>query len=120
MNDATYPWFILVPRMRHVEELYQLNESDQLQVLRESSLLSRLLKEVLGADKMNVAALGNVVRQLHIHHVVRYVGDQAWPAPVWGRHAARHYEPSGVESLLEKLKPAIGKEASFEWLYPLL
>lgn len=119
MNDVAYPWFILVPRMKNVEELYQLNESDQQQVLRESSFLSRQLKEVFGADKMNVAALGNVVRQLHIHHVVRYVGDQAWPAPVWGRHPARSYEPFGVESLLGQLKPALSREASFGWLYPL-
>ena len=78
MNDSTFPWFILVPRVSDIEEAYQLNDEQQLQLMHESSFLSRKLQALFSADKMNVAALGNVVRQLHVHHVVRYVGDAAW------------------------------------------
>lgn len=85
MNDAQYPWFILVPRREDVTEIFQLSVADRAQLMEESCLLAEMLKDAFGADKMNVAALGNVVRQLHLHHVVRYRNDAAWPAPVWGK-----------------------------------
>ncbi len=91
MNDAQYPWFILVPRRESVREIYELDETDQQQLLRESSRLSRALMRAFKGDKLNVAALGNVVPQLHVHHIVRCRNDPAWPAPVWGRHSARPY-----------------------------
>ena len=81
MNDANYPWFILVPEREGVTEIYQLSHEHQQQLLRESSRFARGLAEDFGADKMNIAALGNVVPQLHIHHIVRYRNDPAWPAP---------------------------------------
>ncbi len=85
MNDASYPWFILVPRRPEVSEIFHLSAEDQAQLIHESSVLSMNLNDTFAADKMNVANLGNVVRQLHLHHVVRYTDDPAWPGPVWGK-----------------------------------
>ena len=86
MNDAQYPWFILVPRREGAREIYLLEERDQQQLLRESSQLSRAAMDAFKGEKLNVAALGNVVPQLHLHHIVRYASDPAWPGPVFGRH----------------------------------
>lgn len=91
MNDANYPWFILVPRRPGLREIYELEHRDQQQLLVESSQLSRLLNKIFQADKLNIAALGNMVPQLHIHHIVRYQTDQAWPNPVWGMFPAQPY-----------------------------
>lgn len=87
MNDMQFPWLILVPRVPGITELYELSQADQEQFLRESSWLSSQLARVFRADKMNVAALGNMVPQLHFHHLVRYQNDVAWPKPVWGTPA---------------------------------
>ncbi|MCW8918511.1 MAG: HIT family protein [Gammaproteobacteria bacterium] len=84
LNDARYPWFILVPRRQAITEIYQLDDEDQLQLLRESSQLGRFLMESFNGDKLNIGAIGNLVPQLHLHHVVRYRGDEVWPRPVWG------------------------------------
>jgi diadenosine tetraphosphate (Ap4A) HIT family hydrolase len=91
MNDASYPWFILVPRQPKIREIFELSERDQQQLLRESSQLSQVLNQLFQADKINVAALGNMVPQLHIHHIVRYQTDPAWPNPVWGFGPAQPY-----------------------------
>lgn len=104
MNDSNYPWFILVPQRQGVSEIYQLSVADQQQLLRESSHLAKILAEVFAADKLNVAALGNVVPQLHVHHVVRYHGDAAWPAPVWGKVPMQPYTDAGVALVLERLR----------------
>ncbi|MBT0587304.1 HIT family protein [Alteromonas sp. SM 2104] len=87
MNDATYPWFILVPRVPNATELVDLDEQQQHRLWHESNQLSRFLQQDWSMDKLNIAVLGNVVKQLHIHHVVRHTGDPAWPKPVWG-HAS--------------------------------
>ena len=91
MNDANYPWFILVPRRTEVREIFELEHQDQKQLLEESSHLSQVLSKIFQADKLNVAALGNIVPQLHIHHIVRYQTDQAWPNPIWGAFPAQPY-----------------------------
>ncbi len=91
MRDANYPWCVLVPMRENISEIYELNKTDQQQLCIESSTLSAFLSKTFNADKMNVAALGNVVAQLHIHHVVRYKNDPAWPAPVWGACPAKKY-----------------------------
>lgn len=96
MNDAQYPWWILVPRRVGVREIYELNDADQSQLLRESVLFGRALMQAYSGEKLNIAALGNVVPQLHIHHIVRFRDDPAWPAPVWGRAPAQPY-PKGVQ-----------------------
>ena len=107
MRDANYPWFILVPDREGISEIYQLSEADQVQLLRESSRLASVLAERFQADKLNIAALGNVVPQLHIHHVVRYRDDAAWPAPVWGRVPARPYTPEGSAAVIEILRQGL-------------
>ncbi|MCL6270221.1 HIT domain-containing protein [Sansalvadorimonas sp. 2012CJ34-2] len=103
MNDVSYPWFILVPRVAGVEEIYQLTSEEQQLLMKESSYVTEKLKDVFAADKMNVAALGNIVRQLHVHHVVRRVDDQAWPAPVWGYKSAVPYTEEQVEDIRQRL-----------------
>ncbi len=107
MNDANYPWFILVPQRAGLREIYQLEQADQQQLLRESTLLSRALMSAFGGDKLNLAALGNMVPQLHLHHIVRYAGDAAWPAPVWGRHPPRPYAAEELQQRRRVLRPAL-------------
>lgn len=85
MNDSTYPWFILVPRVNHIREIIDLSEEDQQQLWHESAFLSEWLTAEYDPHKLNVAALGNVVAQLHMHHVARFEDDAAWPAPIWGQ-----------------------------------
>ncbi|MDO7667118.1 MAG: HIT domain-containing protein, partial [Pseudomonadota bacterium] len=82
MNDARYPWVILVPKITGLTEIFQLDDAGQQQLMVESNFVAKKLKQVIQADKMNVAALGNVVSQLHIHHVARFTQDDSWPAPV--------------------------------------
>jgi diadenosine tetraphosphate (Ap4A) HIT family hydrolase len=106
-NDSAYPWFILVPKIDNITDIYQLNWQEQQQLLNESSLLSELLMQVFSGDKMNVAALGNVVEQLHVHHVVRYRKDASWPKPIWGQQALTPYSESEFASLKEKLLPQL-------------
>ncbi|MGD8378180.1 MAG: HIT domain-containing protein [Gammaproteobacteria bacterium] len=103
MNDANYPWFILVPRRPGVTEIHELSEPDRQQLMRESSLLSAFLARAWSADKMNVAALGNQVAQLHVHHIVRFHGDPAWPAPVWGRVPPKPYDAPGLARVTGRL-----------------
>lgn len=117
MNDAKYPWFILVPRRRGVREIYDLADADQAGLLRESVALSRALMDAFRGDKLNVAALGNLVPQLHVHHVVRFTGDQAWPAPVWGRHPPTPYEDQVRRQRVARLLPLLAA-ADFKPLTP--
>lgn len=107
MNDAHYPWTILVPRRPEVREIYALSEADQQQLLRESSRLGETLMRLHGGDKLNIGALGNMVPQLHVHHIVRRVGDAAWPAPVWGRVPALPYTDEALSAALERLRAAL-------------
>lgn len=111
MNDANYPWLILVPERPGVREIYELDAGDQQALLQESSQLGRALMELFCGDKLNIAALGNVVPQLHVHHVVRHHRDPAWPAPVWGRVPARPYEPAEGEARLTQVRAALGLSA---------
>lgn len=113
MNDANYPWFILVPERQAVREIYQLNESDQLQLQRESSYLAQQLATEFNADKMNIAALGNITPQLHIHHIVRYHSDAAWPKPVWGQHPVTPYTATQRAHLVTRLRRCLTRELVF-------
>ena len=99
MNDSQYPWFILVPRKAGLKESIDLDDAEQLLLMKESAKLSQLLKEVFNPDKLNVAALGNMVPQLHIHHIARFKSDAAWPAPVWGKFPSIPYTNEQVEQL---------------------
>jgi diadenosine tetraphosphate (Ap4A) HIT family hydrolase len=113
MNDAQYPWFILVPRREDVSELFQLDEADQRLLWRETTCLAEVLKDSFAADKMNVATLGNMVSQLHMHVIVRRRSDVAWPAPVWGRHAPLAYTAQQVEQVRERLRLVLTDDFSF-------
>ena len=106
VKDANYPWFILVPDRDDIQEIYQLSERDQNQLLIESSELSRKLMQIFDGDKFNIAALGNQVPQLHLHHIVRYKTDPAWPGPVWGKVPARAYSERQLDDIILKLKQA--------------
>ena len=105
-NDSNYPWFILVPRREGISELFQLDDDDQKLMWSETTTLARVLKELFGAHKMNVATLGNVVSQMHMHVIVRYRTDAAWPAPVWGKLPAKPYIEAQVSDIRSKLKEA--------------
>ncbi len=83
-----YPWFILVPRLPNAKEIFQLSYQHQHQLLDESTRLSRWMEKEFKGDKLNIAAIGNIVSQLHLHHISRYKNDKAWPAPVWGAFPA--------------------------------
>lgn len=107
MKDANYPWFILLPDRAGVTEIHQLAADDQLQLMRESTLLSGALVAAFRPDKLNIAALGNVVPQLHLHHIVRYRTDPAWPAPVWGRVPARTYDEAAQNEVIGKTLSAL-------------
>jgi diadenosine tetraphosphate (Ap4A) HIT family hydrolase len=96
MNDANFPWLILVPRRAGVGEIFDLG-AEQAILLDEVSLVSRTLKDVTQCDKLNVAAIGNVVPQLHVHIVARRKDDVLWPKPVWGAAPPRAYDPAALE-----------------------
>lgn len=113
-NDSNYPWFILVPRRAEISELFQLNTADQLQLWQEATALSQILKDAFNADKLNVAALGNIVSQLHMHIIVRYREDAAWPAPVWGKHPARPYTPEQLSAIRDRLQLLLTDNFHFE------
>lgn len=103
MNDANYPWFILVPRRVGVREIFELELCDQHQLVKESSQLSQVISRIFKADKLNIAALGNMVSQLHVHHIVRYETDQAWPNPVWGRFPTQPYKKRVLQEICASL-----------------
>lgn len=107
MNDSTWPWVLLVPMRIGIREIYELTEDDQQTLMRESSVLGKGLMSVFGGDKLNIGALGNQVPQLHLHHIVRFEGDAAWPGPVWGRQAPVPYTEVAQRECLQKLQPVI-------------
>ena len=104
MNDANYPWLILVPQRPGLREIFELNTDEQIQLIHESSRVAQLMHAHFKADKMNIAALGNMVPQLHIHHIARYKTDLAWPAPVFGAHPARPYPKDRLEQRRNELQ----------------
>jgi diadenosine tetraphosphate (Ap4A) HIT family hydrolase len=109
MNDANYPWLLLVPRRPNVSEVFDLDEVEQGQLVSEITLLARVLKDVTACDKLNIATIGNVVPQLHVHIIARRRDDAAWPRPVWGTVPARPYEPAERGRLIA----AIQQEVAF-------
>lgn len=103
MNDANYPWFILVPQRAGVREVFELQDLDQVQLVKESSYFAKQLTSSYQPDKINIAALGNIVPQLHLHHLVRFRSDAAWPDPVWGKVAKRPYNTRDLEAVRERV-----------------
>lgn len=110
MNDSQYPWFILVPEIADISELYQLNNAQRDIFMAESCYLAENLAVLFHADKMNIANIGNMVEQLHIHHIVRYQTDSAWPAPVWGKFAAVPYTNEQIMERTSQLKTQLAEK----------
>jgi diadenosine tetraphosphate (Ap4A) HIT family hydrolase len=104
MRDGNYPWLILVPRVAGAVEILDLDAADRARLWEEIERVAAALKAETGADKLNVAALGNVVSQLHVHVIARFHGDAAWPAPVWGRVPAIPLDEAATAALLAGLK----------------
>jgi len=110
INDAQFPWFILVPQRNNITEIYQLVEEDRQQLMTESCLLSETLHDAFSASKLNVAALGNQVPQLHVHHIVRYKTDLCWPGPIWGKFEAIPYTKEKLAEILQKVQSLLSDD----------
>jgi diadenosine tetraphosphate (Ap4A) HIT family hydrolase len=108
MNDANFPWLILVPRREGARELFDFLGADQAALANEIALVSRALKDETRCDKLNVAAIGNVVPQLHIHIVARSKDDALWPKPVWGAAPPCAYEPGALDRFVTAIGERVG------------
>ncbi|MGZ8329812.1 MAG: HIT family protein [Rhodoplanes sp.] len=106
IKDANYPWVLLVPR-RDAVEIIDLDEVEQAQLMTEIARVARALKTVTACDKLNIAALGNVVSHLHVHIIARRTTDVAWPKPVWGPAPAIDHDPQEVEAFIRALRRRI-------------
>jgi diadenosine tetraphosphate (Ap4A) HIT family hydrolase len=107
-NDSNYPWLLLVPRRPNASEIIDLAPVDQRQLMSEIALVSAALKALTACDKLNVAAIGNMVPQLHVHVVARRYDDPAWPKPVWGALPARAWDPAERKRFLAAVRGKIG------------
>ncbi len=99
INNAAYPWFVLVPKRENISDTIDLSPEDYAQLWTESRVFSQAIMEGFQGEKLNVAALGNMTPQLHIHHIVRYKNDTAWPGPIWGKQALTPYDKPGIENV---------------------
>jgi diadenosine tetraphosphate (Ap4A) HIT family hydrolase len=112
IDDATYPWLILVPRRADIVEIADLSRPDAARLMDEIALASRALKHMTGCDKLNIAAIGNVVPQLHVHAVARWKSDPLWPKPVWGHWAPNPGDAAGFARFLATVRRELGLLAS--------
>lgn len=108
MNDSRYPWLILVPRREGLREIHHLAPADRSLLWEESCRVAEFMEVRFRPDKLNVAALGNLVPQLHLHHVARFRDDPAWPGPVWGHSPAMAYGGAEREGLLREMRAIFG------------
>ena len=106
INDSAYPWFVLVPKRAGIKDAIDLEHADYQQLSEESRLFSIALKQIFSAEKLNIAALGNMTPQLHVHHIVRSSSDPAWPNPIWGFQPLTAYTSDEVDAIREKLAAA--------------
>ncbi|MDS7595774.1 HIT family protein [Agrobacterium tumefaciens] len=106
-NDSRWPWLVLVPQRNDVSELFELTPLDQAVLTFETNLVAAALKDVTGSTKINVGALGNIVRQLHVHIIARSEGDTCWPGPIWGHGTAVPYAASDKKSFMQKISGAL-------------
>ncbi|MGQ3355078.1 MAG: HIT domain-containing protein [Phreatobacter sp.] len=104
MNDATYPWLVLIPRREGAVEIIDLSPEDRVQLMEEIAAVSDVLRAMTRCDKLNVAALGNMVPQLHVHVIGRFAGDPAWPGPVWGKAPAQPYAEAPRDGFIAALR----------------
>jgi len=107
MNEARYPWLILVPRREGIREIHELTGTERQQLWAESAQVSLALMTLFQPHKLNIAALGNVVAQLHLHHIARFQHDAAWPAPVWGTFPPEPYAPDVALARCELLRTCL-------------
>ena len=103
-NDANYPWMILVPRRVGITEIHQLSLEDRHQLLHESCVLAGAMQALFAPDKLNIATIGNMVPQLHMHHVARFEADAAWPRPVWGANPTLQYSRESMASVVQMVR----------------
>ncbi|MSP52398.1 MAG: HIT domain-containing protein [Alphaproteobacteria bacterium] len=107
MNERRYPWLVLVPKRAGARELIDLTPSEQMALVGEIDRVCRAIKPLFNPDKLNVATIGNVVAQLHIHIVGRYRIDPAWPKPVWGASSRLPYEADSLARRVAELRAAL-------------
>lgn len=107
MNDSRWPWLILVPQRPDVEELFELTPLDLTMLTFEINLVAQALKDTTGCSKINVATLGNVVRQLHVHVIARSEDDANWPGPVWGHGLRTPYRREDLHQFVETVRRAL-------------
>ncbi len=103
INDSAYPWFVLVPMRREIHDTIDLAPHDYAQLWQESRLFGTGIMQAFDGEKLNVAALGNMTPQLHIHHIVRFYSDAAWPGPIWGYQPRAPYTVSGITAIRRKI-----------------
>lgn len=108
MDDATFPWLVMVPRIAGAVEIIDLEAGDRARLMEEMALVAQALRDETAPLKLNVAALGNMVRQLHVHVIARFSTDPAWPGPIWGRVPAVPYAPDAAASLIDRLSTRLG------------
>lgn len=112
-KEALGPWIILVPRVDELREIHHLPEQDQFQLIRESSAVATLLENDYQAEKINVGALGNLVPQLHLHHIARFSDDIAWPGPIWGNTDGIQRSDELQAALAEELRAELSQVEGF-------
>ncbi len=106
-KDCRWPWLIMVPRRADITEIFELTPLDQVMLTFETEMVASALKTVTGATKINVAAIGNIVRQLHVHVIARFEGDANWPGPVWGYGKPEAYDDAKRDQLIKTLREAL-------------
>jgi diadenosine tetraphosphate (Ap4A) HIT family hydrolase len=109
MNDATYPWFILVPQRSGIREIFELDAKDRLSLIDEIAKVSNAVDEIFTPDKLNVATIGNLVPQLHVHIVARFHSDPVWPMPMWGRTPRYPYTGAAAATVRKQLRQRLGE-----------
>jgi diadenosine tetraphosphate (Ap4A) HIT family hydrolase len=107
MRDRRWPWLVLVPRRLDVSEVFELTPLDQTLLTFETNLVASALKAETRAEKINVGALGNIVRQLHVHVIARSAGDANWPGPVWGHGKPEPYEDNDMRDFMMRMQKAL-------------
>lgn len=110
INNCNSPWFILVPKRANISEIHHLGPDDRQQLMAESCLLAETIQDVFTPDKLNVAAIGNKVSQLHVHHVARFETDECWPEPVWGNISAKPYAEEKLAKILQQIRGLLEDE----------
>ncbi len=111
INDTSYPWFVLVPERAAISDTIDLSATEHAQLWVESRLFGEAIMKAFDGEKLNVAALGNMTPQLHVHHIVRFKSDPAWPAPIWGKRPMSPYDQQAIDSIKQALNAVLIQES---------